>query len=143
MRIPFALLLVALVAGCANRQPTLSEMRIQARRTADAATSPALPFCLHIKYANEFKYVFTQNDAQAWVTDGSCEADGPRRAVAELVVRWRYRYDSFGSKACTAADTCSLSEQNFGEGKTLSCVSGSARDGGYTAIASTDGYACP
>ena len=137
--------MLLLVAGCANRQPTVSELKIDSNRAVNAAatSSSSLPFCLHIKYSNEYKYVLTENNAQAWVTDGSCDADGPQRNVAELVVRWRYQHDQLGTRSCTAAAECSLNEQTYGEGRRLSCVSGSARDGGFEAGVSTDWYACP
>ncbi|MBP7566057.1 MAG: hypothetical protein KA795_08620 [Burkholderiaceae bacterium] len=145
--IPLATAFVAvmLVSGCANRQPSSAEIRIQSTPApgALAVGSTPAPFCLHIRYANAYEFgVMTHNDAQAWVMDGDCATAGARRAVAAIDLRWRYQYDSTGSQGCVATDSCAIADRNYGEGRRLACVAATARDPGWVASGSTDWHAC-
>lgn len=133
--------LVLLVAGCAIQPPTTKEFKIESRSAA--ATTLTNPFCLHVKYNNNYYYFYSENYAEGWVTDGRCEGDGPRRSVESIGLDWRYSGEGLSGKQCSNTESCSFSERNYGIGKTIQCSGSSARDGNQSAHATTDQLGCP
>jgi hypothetical protein len=102
----------------------------------------ATPFCLHLKYQNGFKVVYSDHQAEAWVTDGSCASKGARRKLETLALSWRYDTYTQQDKFCGNADTCTMNEHRILEGRLLQCVSARAREGDQSAFISTDQAAC-
>lgn len=142
-KLGFSLIVGLAVAGCATQAPTFKEVRTQSARTSEVGAAAGGPFCLHVKYHNNWYYAYSENYAEAWVTDGACEAGGPRRAVQALSMNYRYKGEGLGGKNCPGADSCSFSERNYGIAKEIECASGSASDSGWGAHYSTDPIGCP
>jgi hypothetical protein len=134
-----------LVAGCAIQAPSIKELQIQ----SETLPSPAQDnvsgnqFCLHVKYSNTYLYLYSENYAEGWVTDGSCSVAGARRAVQTIGLNYRDKDEGLNGKKCLNAESCSFSERNYGIGKTIVCASTIARDGFLSAQVTTDHVSCP
>lgn len=141
----FAVLAVSLMFGCTPQAPSTQVTKIESSTLPSPAEAGVLanPFCLHVKYQNNYYSLYSENYAEGWVTDGRCDVDGPRRSVQSIVLAWRYKGESLSSKQCSSADFCSFSERNYGIGKTIECSSSRARDGNQSAHATTDHVSCP
>jgi hypothetical protein len=132
-----------LVAGCSTRAPTLGEIEIDS--TSTSTPESALnggPFCLHIKYKNNWYYYYSENYAEASITDGACASPGSARQIEHIGLGWRYKGESESNKQCASTSICTFSERNYGVAKEINCVAASARDGNWSAHASTDHVAC-
>ena len=100
------------------------------------------PYCLHIKYNNNYFYYYSENYAETWVTDGPCSPEGGRRSLEAIGVAWRYEGQAARSKLCANTDSCSFSERNYGIGRTIFCSSGTATSKGRTTRLSSDPFSC-
>lgn len=133
------------MSGCRTPPPpSTGEAKIDSSKLANPTIARATnPFCIHVKFHNNYALVYSENYAEAWATDGTCEAGGTKRAVQRIVVSWRYNGESLRSSECASAESCSFSERNYGIGKTIKCAGGGATDGNWSGSTSTDRVACP
>lgn len=100
-------------------------------------------FCLTVLYNNNFYYLYSENYVEGNTTEGDCDSKGPRTNIG-IALNWRYRGEGLQSKACdNNTSQCDWSERNYGVGKSIECVSGSAGRNGAKAWVSTDPVACP
>lgn len=135
---------ILFVSGCANQMPSTKEQKVQGTSVAGIERNlSSNQFCLHVKYSNNYFYFYSENYAEGWVTDGSCNAEGGRRPVAITAVGYRYKGEPLQGLTCRNSADCSFSERNYGMGKTIECASASAQDGNLSARVSTDPISCP
>ncbi|MNQ80221.1 hypothetical protein D3C85_951890 [compost metagenome] len=145
----FLIIASAALNGCVGpASNTTKYIKIDSSQAARDPTLPPedtpfpKPFCLHIKYSNNYFYFYSENYAEAWITDGACSPEGKRRNIDSIGVVWRYSGQGTNSKLCKATDSCSFSERNYGIGKTINCVSGTGTHRGLTISTSSDPYGC-
>lgn len=141
----FILLCITMLSiGCTKKDSTTNEVKFDSSSLAAANhnETKATPFCLHVRYRNNYYYLYSENYAEGWITDGACSLNGPRRSIQNIGLGWRYRGQSQDNKQCTNVDSCSFSEKNYGIGKTIECSASTARDGNQSAHATTDPVAC-
>lgn len=101
------------------------------------------PFCLHLRYSNEFYVAYSDSRTEAWVTEGSCASNGARRPVEGLRVSWwNDWYDTQRNRQCLRTDSCRMNDQNLVEGRNIRCASAQARDGNQSAFITTDQTVC-
>lgn len=133
-----------LLFACSPQQSTSRELKIQSSSLSSNAQVKlsTSPFCLHVKFNNNYLYLYSENYAEGWVTDGACEADGSKRAVENIGIGWRYKGEGQSNNQCANSESCSFSERNYGIGKTIECAASSAKDGNQSAHVTTDGTAC-
>lgn len=138
--------LSTVLAACTLRPPMSSEEHM----VDSASLSPELaqgvvatPFCLHLRYSNQFFVAYSDARTEAWITDGTCATNGARRAVDSLRLSWRDDwYDTQNTRQCLQTDACRINEQNVIEGHNVRCASAQARAGNQTAFVSTDQARC-
>lgn len=133
--------------ACTLRPPASSEelMIDSVTLTPDLAQGvTGKPFCLHLRYSNEFYVAYSDSRTEAWITDGQCsETGGARRPVESLRLSWRNDwYDTQTNRQCLQTDTCRMNDQNVIEGRNIRCASAQARDGNQTAFLTTDHAVC-
>lgn len=139
--------LPTLLAACTLRPPASAEELM-----VDSVTlSPALaqgvvakPFCLHLRYSNDFYVLYSDNRTEAWITDGPCsDAQGARRRVAHIRLSWWHDwYDTQSNRQCLDHDICRMNDTQVIEGRNIRCASAQARDGNQTAFLTTDHTRC-
>lgn len=145
MLLPTVLILSSLGA-CALRPPSSSEEHmidsVSLRPDlAQGVTSP--PFCLHLRYHNQFLLAYSDTRTESWITDGSCASKGARRVVETIRLSWRHDWhDKQASRLCLQSDGCRINEQHVVAGRNIHCASTQARDGNQTAFVTTDHAAC-
>lgn len=138
--------LVASLAACTLRPPASSEELLVdsvSLRTDLAQGVTGQPFCLHLRYSNEFYVAYSDSRTEAWVTEGSCASNGARRPVEGLRVSWwNDWYDTQRNRQCLRTDSCRMNDQNLVEGRNIRCASAQARDGNQSAFITTDQTVC-
>jgi hypothetical protein len=104
----------------------------------------AKPFCLHLRYSNEFYVAYSDSRTQAWVTEGRCDSSTvAKRRVDGVRLSWRNDwYDTQTHRQCLDTDACRMNDQNVVEGRNIRCASAQARDGNQTAFITTDQAVC-
>ncbi len=104
----------------------------------------AKPFCLHLRYSNEFYVAYSDSRTEAWVTEGRCDsAKADKRRVDGIRLSWwNDWYDTQTNRQCLDADACRMNDQNVVEGRNIRCASAQARDGNQTAFLTTDHTVC-
>jgi hypothetical protein len=141
-----ALLPALALSACALRPMSSDEVH-----TVDSITlTPDLvqgvsaePFCLHLRHQNSFAVVRSVNQAEAWVTSGTCQSAGKPVAVDAIRVTLRFDwYDTQTTRQCLQTERCVFHEQHVGEGRHIRCASAQARQGNQTAFISTDQAWC-
>lgn len=149
LRPALALSMVCLTAlgACTLRPPSSSEELM----VDSTSLSPELaqgvvakPFCLHLRYANDFYVAYSDSRTEAWVTEGRCDdAQATKRAVERLRVSWwNDWYDTQSNRQCTQTDACRMNDQNVVEGRNIRCASAQAHDGNQIAFLTTNQAVC-
>jgi hypothetical protein len=137
---------LGLLGGCSlyPTSPVTQELQVDTVTLAPRLTYgvTSTPFCLHLRYKNDFKVVYSQHEVEAWATDGVCAAKGARRSIDTLALSWRYDGYTQADKLCGSADTCTMADQRLIEGRLIQCVSARARDGDQSAFVSSDQARC-
>jgi hypothetical protein len=137
---------LGLLGGCSlyPLSPVTQELQVDTVALAPRLTYgvSSTPFCLHLRYRNDFKVVYSQHEVEAWATDGACAAKGARRHIETLALSWRYDGYTQQDKLCGSADTCTMADQRLIEGRLIQCVSARARDGDQSAFLSSDQANC-
>lgn len=145
-RLAFLALMACALGGCMLRPPSSSEETQIDSSMPPQATAVGIegkPFCLHLRYRNHYWPMFSDDQAEAWVSDGSCASKGPARAVASLRVSWWYDWaDAQRNRQCTMAERCSADEQHVVIGFNVRCAAAQAMDGPHTAFIATDSTRC-
>ncbi len=101
------------------------------------------PFCLHLRYRNHFFPMYSDAQAEAWVSDGSCASKGPARSVGKLRLSWWYDWqDAQANRQCLLSARCRVDEQHIVLGRNIRCASAQATDGPHTAFITTDQAVC-
>lgn len=139
--------LAASLAACTLRPPVSSQELMIDSVTLDPALAQgvtAKPFCLHLRYSNEFYVAYSDSRTEAWITEGACsDPNGAKRAVEGLRLSWwNDWYDTQTNRQCLQTDACRMNDQNVIEGRNIKCASAQARDGNQTAFLTTDHAAC-
>lgn len=138
--------LLSLLAACTLRPPMSSETHMvdSVSLTPEIAQGVlAAPFCLHLRYNNQFFVAYSDNRVDAWVTDGACATQGARRTVDSVRLSWRHDwYDTQQTRQCIQTDGCRIDDQNVIEGRNVRCASAQARAGNQTAFVTTDQALC-
>jgi len=138
--------LLTLLCACTLRPPMSSEEHMidSVSLTPEIAQGViATPFCLHLRYNNQFFVAYSDNRTEAWVTDGACATPGARRPVDSVRLSWRYDwYDTQQTRQCMQTDGCRIDEQNVVEGRNVRCAAAQARAGNQTAFVTTDQAFC-
>ena len=144
--IGFPILALIVFFGCYIQNSTtqakgeLTEIIVNTKKALASVTQNT--FCLHVRYSNNFYYLYSENYAEGWVTEGDCNTDGPRRSVENIGLGWHYKGEGQSNKQCSGSDSCSFSERNYGIGKTIECVVAAAHDGNLSAYNTTDPIGC-
>lgn len=104
----------------------------------------ATPFCLHLRYSNEFYVAYSDSRTEAWTTEGHCgDEKATRRPVETLRLSWwNDWYDTQTNRQCLQTDACRMNDQNVVEGRNIKCASAQARDGNQTAFITTNQSVC-
>lgn len=145
--LPALAALSAGLAACTLRPPSSSEeLMIDSVTLAEplAQGVTAKPFCLHLRYTNEFYVAYSDSRTEAWVTEGPCsDANAAKRSVEGLRLSWwNDWYDTQTNRQCLQTDACRMNDQNVIEGRNIKCASAQARDGNQTAFLTTDHAVC-
>ncbi|TAK85761.1 MAG: hypothetical protein EPO09_20075 [Aquabacterium sp.] len=151
MRSFLFLLTTAALAGaltaCTLRPPESSEELMVDSMTLTpelAQGITAKPFCLHLRYSNEFYVAYSDSRTEAWITEGRCDsAKADKRRVDGIRLSWwNDWYDTQTNRQCLDTDACRMNDQNVVEGRNIRCASAQARDGNQTAFITTDHAVC-
>jgi hypothetical protein len=139
--------LASTLAGCTLRPPESGEEHMidSVTLTPELAQGiTAKPFCLHLRYSNEFYVAYSDSRTEAWVTDGRCDsAPADKRRVDGIRLSWwNDWYDTQTNRQCLNTDGCRMNDQNVVEGRNIRCASAQARDGNQTAFVTTDHAVC-
>lgn len=139
--------LACALAACTLRPPESSEelMVDSVTLTPELAQGiTAKPFCLHLRYSNEFYVAYSDSRTEAWVTEGRCDsAKADKRRVDGIRLSWwNDWYDTQTNRQCLDTDACRMNDQNVVEGRNIRCASAQARDGNQTAFLTTDNAVC-
>ncbi len=138
--------LTLMLAGCMLRplhsgKETQIDSIISAKDVAVGIA--AKPFCLHVRFRNHFFPAYSDDLAEAWVTDGTCASKGPPRAVSVMRLSWWYDWkDTQSNRQCMATDRCSAPEEHVLVGLNIHCVAAHAVDGPNSAFITTNQAVC-
>ncbi|RTL26711.1 MAG: hypothetical protein EKK47_20655 [Burkholderiales bacterium] len=140
-------LAAAALTACTLRPPASSEeMMIDSVSLSPelARGVVAKPFCLHLRYSNEFYVAYSDSRTEAWTTEGQCgDEKATRRLVESLRLSWwNDWYDTQTNRQCLQTDACRMNDQNVVEGRNIKCASAQARDGNQTAFITTNQAVC-
>jgi hypothetical protein len=97
--------------------------------------------CINVKYHNNYYLLYSENYAESWVS--VCGTD-QRIDVQEVGVGHKYTNDRYSGNGCSNTSSCSFSERNYGNAKTIECATGSVKDPrvGSGFVTTPEGYVC-
>jgi hypothetical protein len=137
---------LAALSGCALRPPqSAQETQIDSVMPGAMVGAGIVgkPFCLHLRYRNHFWPAYSDAQAEAWISEGSCASKGPARPVSALRLSWWYDWqDTQSNRQCLNTDRCRMDEQTLLVGRNIRCAAAHASDGPHTAYITTDEVVC-
>ncbi|MEY2843374.1 MAG: hypothetical protein RI920_1411 [Pseudomonadota bacterium] len=141
-----AIVLSLLAGGCMLRPPQSGEeTMVDSQMPGDLVGAGLVgkPFCLHLRYHNHFFPMYSDAQAEAWVSEGSCASKGPTRSVGTLRLSWWYDWeDTQSNRQCLQAERCSMDQQHVVLSRNIRCAATQAADGPHTAFITTDHAVC-